>query len=508
MKKATILLFSLILLFFTTTAFSSSITVLDPNGGESWAIGSTKTIKWNSSGVSGNIIIKLIKGTEMLGSIAWNVPNTGSYNWTINNIGGTPIRPGNDYKVLVRSFDDHSIEDQSNSNFSITSDVTGSISVTSPNGGESWAKGSIKTIRWNSTGVSGNVIIKLIKGTEMLGSIAWNVPNTGSYNWTINDIGGTPIQPGNNYKVLVRSFNDHSIEDQSDRNFTISSISITQKTVVSGKPSRPVVKAIEKEPSLKVIKPRGGEIWEMGSIEEIKWEAINIRSSKIHLMLYSVNGTSKRFVGFIKKREPISPNNYKWKVGEFSDGRSLSEGGQFQILISDRGGTITNYSDTFVIEEKKVDLRCEIKNLTFRTTHNFDIWNLILPPKALIEGIELIHVAEFDIILKNKGEWPQERINVEWEWEINSYKVKDGSIVETSERIDVKREGNTFILKNVGAGGEGLGSIKLHVKAGVPVRSGKMRIIVKAEVDPDNKLSPGSILKRDSTVNTLTVTVR
>jgi len=104
-------------------AFSSSITVLDPNGGESWAIGSTKTIRWDSSGVSGNIIIKLLKNGTMLGSIDWNVQNTGNYSWKINDIAGTPITPGNDYKVLVRSFDDHSIEDQSDATFRIIENV-------------------------------------------------------------------------------------------------------------------------------------------------------------------------------------------------------------------------------------------------------------------------------------------------------------------------------------------------------------------------------------------------
>jgi len=122
MKKQKLLF--LILTFFITSllVFSASIKVISPNGGENWQKGSTYNITWNSSGVSGNVIIKLLKGGTMLGSIAWNIPNTGNYSWAINKIRETSIQPGSDYRVLIRSFDDHSIEDESDSNFTIKED--------------------------------------------------------------------------------------------------------------------------------------------------------------------------------------------------------------------------------------------------------------------------------------------------------------------------------------------------------------------------------------------------
>jgi len=123
MKRINILLSGLIFLFFMATGFSQNITVTNPNGGESWQKGSTYNITWSSSGVSGNIIIKLLKSGNMLGSVAWNIPNTGNYSWTINDIAGTPIQPGNNYTVLVRSFNDHSIQDESNTTFTILSNA-------------------------------------------------------------------------------------------------------------------------------------------------------------------------------------------------------------------------------------------------------------------------------------------------------------------------------------------------------------------------------------------------
>jgi len=120
MKKVKILFFSLIFLFFVTVIFSGSIKVNSPDGGENWKIGSVHNITWNPGGVLGDIVIKLMKGNTMLGSIAWKIPNSGNYSWTINNIQGTPIQTGNDYKVLIRSLDDLSIQDKSDSYFTIS----------------------------------------------------------------------------------------------------------------------------------------------------------------------------------------------------------------------------------------------------------------------------------------------------------------------------------------------------------------------------------------------------
>jgi len=119
MRKTIIIFFSLMFLIFSGFLFSQSFTLISPNGGESWCIGKTYEIKWNSSQVQGNIILKLQKGNTLLGSIAWNIPNTGTHSWTINDIQGAPIEPGNDYKVIVRSKDDISIEDISDSYFEI-----------------------------------------------------------------------------------------------------------------------------------------------------------------------------------------------------------------------------------------------------------------------------------------------------------------------------------------------------------------------------------------------------
>jgi hypothetical protein len=62
-----------------------SITVLVPNGGESWPIGSVQTIQWTSSGITSNVNIELSRdgGFRYTTIIARNAANTGSYQWTV-----------------------------------------------------------------------------------------------------------------------------------------------------------------------------------------------------------------------------------------------------------------------------------------------------------------------------------------------------------------------------------------------------------------------------------------
>jgi len=56
--------------------------------------------------------------------------------------------------------------------------------VTSPNGGESWQRGTTHAITWNKTGSIANVKIVLNYGSTSE-TVTTSTPNTGSYSWTI-----------------------------------------------------------------------------------------------------------------------------------------------------------------------------------------------------------------------------------------------------------------------------------------------------------------------------------
>ncbi len=70
------------------TIIGSSLTVLAPNGGESWEGNSQQLISWSSTGVFPFVKIEYsLNAGASWTSIAGNVPNTGSYTWQVANIG-------------------------------------------------------------------------------------------------------------------------------------------------------------------------------------------------------------------------------------------------------------------------------------------------------------------------------------------------------------------------------------------------------------------------------------
>ncbi len=137
-----------------------SISVLYPNGGETFTEGSQVNIRWNTNGLSSNQKLNIVLNAGLSGigeTIAKDVANTGSYLWTVKSLeepfyahgGGSRIILSGRYTISVvcsqqnyatckfnRNFD------TSDSVFTITKQSSSSplsITVQSPNGGEMWS---------------------------------------------------------------------------------------------------------------------------------------------------------------------------------------------------------------------------------------------------------------------------------------------------------------------------------------------------------------------------------
>ena len=107
-------------LTFTTLVIPApTVTVTSPNGGESWAWGSSHNIAWTSTGTIANVKIEYStnNGTGWTTIIA-STANTGSYAWTVPNTSST--------QCLVRVSDasNAAIFDVSNAVFNFSSDIT------------------------------------------------------------------------------------------------------------------------------------------------------------------------------------------------------------------------------------------------------------------------------------------------------------------------------------------------------------------------------------------------
>jgi hypothetical protein len=215
---------------------SNYITVSSPNGGESWAAGSTHSVTW-ADNIAENVKIELYKAGVLNSTIIASTPSSGSYSWPIPS----GQAAGTDYKVKITGISG-SPSDFSDNNFTITAAPTYTITVTSPNGGEYWLPGSTHNITWTDN-ISENVIIQLFKNNVWNKTITSSTPSNGTYSWTI--AAGQAV--GSDYKIKIISTVNTAIWDKSDNNFTINSSYIT------------------------VTSPNGGESWVRGSTHNITW---------------------------------------------------------------------------------------------------------------------------------------------------------------------------------------------------------------------------------------------
>jgi hypothetical protein len=278
----------------TTPSSSSSITLTSPNGGESWQRGTLHTVTWNYLGDPGSAVkIAVTKAGTEVGTIAASAPlgsgGKGSYSWTVSPTGST----GSDYKVSVQSISKPTIKDLSNNYFTLTpaGAVTPSVSVTSPNGGESWVRGSSHTITWSSSGTVGsNVKIEVLKAGVVVQTLSASTPNDGSFSWTVS----TGLATGSDYRIRITSTSAYT--DSSNSNFTISTGTTTPTT-----------------PSLTVTSPNGGEVWYKYTTHAITWSYAGSPGPTVKIVLLK-GGTQ---ISTIAGSVPVGSSgkgSYSWFV--------------------------------------------------------------------------------------------------------------------------------------------------------------------------------------------------
>jgi len=91
-----------------------SLTLTTPDGGESWTIGSTRTIRWNSTGSLVNVSLEFSTDAGAnWSSIVTSTSNDGAYDWTI------PNAESNQCLVRVSDASDGDPQDVSDEVFSI-----------------------------------------------------------------------------------------------------------------------------------------------------------------------------------------------------------------------------------------------------------------------------------------------------------------------------------------------------------------------------------------------------
>ncbi|MBK7956998.1 MAG: hypothetical protein IPK03_02135 [Bacteroidetes bacterium] len=251
-----------------------SITVTAPNGGESWNVGSSKNITWNSAVVNYVKLEYSVNGGGAWITIAPAVlASSGSYSWTI------PNNPSANCLIKITDTSNTALFDVSNSVFSINTPTN--ITLTNPNGGEIWTAGLAQNITWSSSGINDiKIEYSTNGGTSWTTIISSTAAAAGIYSWTV------PNAPSTNCKVRVTDILNSSNVDNSDGLFTI-----------------------VLPPSVAVLSPNGGETWDINSNQNILWTSNSIADVKIEFT--TNNGSSWNT---ITSSTPAAAGSYSWNV--------------------------------------------------------------------------------------------------------------------------------------------------------------------------------------------------
>lgn len=172
------------------------LTIISPNGGESFTPGSRVQVQWHANGVSGTGAVYLLLDGRKMANIATSVNlSAGVASWRVPQ----NLKPGGGYTVQIQSRD-KKFTDSSDRAFTIgtaagtdTVEETPpadtpapSLSFIIPSTNTAWCTNQAHEFRWSSTLPAGsNITIELMRsdGTTLWQTIATNTPDDGHHTW-------------------------------------------------------------------------------------------------------------------------------------------------------------------------------------------------------------------------------------------------------------------------------------------------------------------------------------
>jgi len=303
------------------TILVPTLTLTDPNGGESWVEGTSHDITWSSSDSLGNV--KLEYSTDDfdtdVNTISASTSDDGTHPWTIPSLSSSTVR------VRVSYVDDVTVNDVSDADLTL---LTPSLTLTDPDGGESWIAGSSHDITWTSDDSPGNV--KLEYSTDNfdtdINTIVASTADDGTYEWTV------PSDRSSTVRVRV-SFVDHStFNDVSDADFTI------------------------EVPELTLTDPDGGESWSVDTGHAITW-------------------TSQDSLGNVKLE--YSTDNFVSDINTIV-ASTADDGSHYWTIPSDRSSTVrvrvSFVADSSVNDVSDADFTILVPSLTLTSPDGGESW--------------------------------------------------------------------------------------------------------------------------------------
>jgi len=263
------------------------------------------------------------------------------------------------------------------------------ITVISPNGGEVWEKGKQYRIRWTSSGVQGNVKIRLKWGTGSGGwyTVSGNTKNTGSYTYKVTAVGVG--HSGNQFRLYVMTLNG-KVTDTSNGPFTIEEKSGAVHL------SLPVIKFTTPK-SFDDHKTK--EIWGRRQSYTIRWKQVRKTDADLsYIKILLLNRKTGR--SFWVTEGTRNRKSFTYQVpGNVPDGLYI-------LQIMPKNEEFKNQSPEFYIGPENadaIDLVCEIRNVRVG-------WKA---KNYLVAGSRSDYI-EFEIWVMNRGTKNLSMVPIAW----------------------------------------------------------------------------------------------
>ena len=302
-------------LFFSQNLFSQ-ISLLYPNGGETFIAGITETIRWTANATTSvQIDYSIDNGVSWTTITPATSPDVLFYDWTVpNNLSTTCL-------VKITDITNGATSDVSDLVFTIADSSPNPITLVTPNGGEYFVAGTTETIRWYATSIT---YVNLDYSTD--NGLSWININSGIssmfpiYNWEI------PSTPSASCLVRVSDFNNETNFDLSDGLFTI------EENIAS---------------TLTLTYPNGGEIFYNGSQQDITWLSSNVGSVNLYfspdrgLNWYSIASDIPASMGsFTSTVNAASTTNALVRVSDAANAAMFDESDSVFTIIDTTKNTI------------------------------------------------------------------------------------------------------------------------------------------------------------------------
>lgn len=293
------------------------ITVTSPNGGEEFTFKASTTITWITEDIDCDYVkidlIDIVTGTEYV--LVEEAENQGSCYWYLKSDAEYSI--GENYKIRITTVPDKDestdvvMADESDEVFKL-SKVVPTIDLVAPtketNGGYFYLSNTISTnIEWLSTDMeTDNVSLYLIKNDgTIVECIDENIPNTGSYKWTLPEE-RNEWADGSEYKIKIFRY-DVELNQKDESVFSESSMQFTLEKVDN--------------PFLKFIAPSGKKLY-IGTQNDITWEGVGFKGDvKIELVPQATN-----LANYVIAKKTENDSCYEWTISE-----DIMKGGAFDL---------------------------------------------------------------------------------------------------------------------------------------------------------------------------------